>query len=42
MAVVVCSQCMSTTPAIVQFGIPYYEVSPMTGYQPLSPECGMH
>ena len=36
-------QCMSTRPALVQFGVPYYEVGSlamMPGYQPRSPECG--
>ena len=34
-------QCMSAVPTIVQFGIPYYEVSNnVPGYQALSPECG--
>jgi len=34
------ASCMSTTPTTVQFGIPYYEVSNVPGYQALSPECG--
>ncbi len=36
-------QCMSTRPALIQFGVPYYEVGSlamMPGYQPRSPECG--
>ena len=35
-----CVQCMSTMPTTVQFGIPYYEVYNVPGYQALSPECG--
>jgi len=37
------AQCMSTRPALIQFGVPYYEVGSlamMPGYQPRSPECG--
>ncbi len=37
----VCVQCMTAVPTIVQFGIPYYEVTNnVPGYQALSPECG--